>query len=551
MYRSEGGPATRLFTIVRNPYERVISDFYWQKRQREIQMKESRGEQAPGDNPAGQRGPEDDPAALNRWVRKIMAQIKDKGTCPLGHCYPMHQYVYSDGQQIIDHVLRLENLEVEFPDLMWRYNLSVPLEHKNKRQSTSSLAPADLSDESIRLINAHFRRDFELFEYEMLSGQGGAASAAPPRREASTATATEALRDGLLLPSVWGQSDHVAPNSRRLECEFGGGAYRLTGPPRQDVLSAKLATSSIYLPRRSPWGYSNAAESVAVPRDAVTRIEQPAVYLGLVTGAYGHFLLESLGRFLPLVKNDLSPRPTIGLYNRAEYVDTEEHRAANCSVVPGPWNVSRFIQRLNLTGAFGIEIQLVTRPLLASTLFVPEQAAQLYRPLPSEMRQVFQTIARHGSRVSPLSDHERRRARCLYLSRKQAQKRKVANEGDVEALFQRQGFQILTAGRGNRAPELSRYQAARIVAGFEGTNLHNSVFMKPNGTVVVLAPLGGKGAGLGTKNQRFIERMQGAELIEVGSQRQEEHNDSMVDIKKLASALAPLFLRWKRDRVCS
>ena len=126
----------------------------------------------------------------------------------------------------------------------------------------------------------------------------------------------------------------------------------------------------------------------------------------------------------------------------------------------------------------------------------------------------------------------------------------MANEGDVEALFQRQGFQILTAGRGNRAQELSRYQAARIVAGFEGTNLHNSVFMKPNGTVVVLAPLGGKRAGLGTKNQRFIERMQGAKLIEVDNKRQEEHNDSVVDIKKLAGALAPLFSRWKRDRVC-
>ena len=80
----------------------------------------------------------------------------------------MHRYVYSNDQQIIDHVLHLENIDHEFDALMRRYNLTVSLLHRNKRNATSSLAVHDLSRASIALINAHFAQDFEAFGYEMI-----------------------------------------------------------------------------------------------------------------------------------------------------------------------------------------------------------------------------------------------------------------------------------------------------------------------------------------------------------------------------------------------
>ena len=140
--------------MVRDPYARLLSEFYWQ---RELEKKDDETQ-----------GPDDTPAVLNRWVQKTVAQIKNTGTCQLGHCYPMHRYVYDGDLRVIDHVLRLENLEVEFEALMRRYNLSVPLLYVNKRNHTSSLTAKDLSGKSIQLINAQFGRDFELFGYKKM-----------------------------------------------------------------------------------------------------------------------------------------------------------------------------------------------------------------------------------------------------------------------------------------------------------------------------------------------------------------------------------------------
>merc|ERR1712060_986086 len=84
------------------------------------------------------------------------------------HFLPQHLYVYNlQGEKIIDHVLRFENLDEEFSQLMKYYAINVTLGKKstNVRKSDSLLTTANLTQKTILMINKYFTDDFKLFNY--------------------------------------------------------------------------------------------------------------------------------------------------------------------------------------------------------------------------------------------------------------------------------------------------------------------------------------------------------------------------------------------------
>ena len=105
---------------------------------------------------------------MNKWILEELNKAIKYGTCALGHCIPMHKYVYLDGGQIVSHVLKMENLTAEFQDLMKQYQLPVRLERVNVKNKDSMLGVDDLSQDAISKINEWARLDFYYFGYEML-----------------------------------------------------------------------------------------------------------------------------------------------------------------------------------------------------------------------------------------------------------------------------------------------------------------------------------------------------------------------------------------------
>lgn len=73
------------------------------------------------------------------------------------------------------------------------------------------------------------------------------------------------------------------------------------------------------------------------------------------------------------------------------------------------------------------------------------------------------------------NDCERR----VFLSRRSGVgMQRLANTGDVEAVFARHGFEVLYPENIDFADQISRYANARVVAGFAGSAMHNCVFMR-------------------------------------------------------------------------
>lgn len=57
---------------------------------------------------------------FNGWINDALDTVFSKGFYFAGHCIPMHVYTHSEGKQIVDHILHLENISVELPALLER-----------------------------------------------------------------------------------------------------------------------------------------------------------------------------------------------------------------------------------------------------------------------------------------------------------------------------------------------------------------------------------------------------------------------------------------------
>ena len=139
---------TKTFCVVRNPYDRIVSEYY----------SKFGGYKGNGRNNV---------TVMNGWIQKQLAPGMKRQV----HRLPQHMYVYNMmGEKIIDHVLRFERLEEGFAALMDQYELNIDLPRRlNQRNASNSvLTTANLTEETIRVINTFYGDDFKRFSYTQL-----------------------------------------------------------------------------------------------------------------------------------------------------------------------------------------------------------------------------------------------------------------------------------------------------------------------------------------------------------------------------------------------
>lgn len=138
------------FAIVRDPYDRIISEYHHLS-------KESH----------------DTPQKMQKWIDDNLTRIVQFKHFP-GHFLPQHFYIVSpSGKQIINHVIRYETLEEEFPKLMEQYKLSdIVLPPKGKFVAptfNTQWTNRHLTIELIARINDIYSRDFDELGYKMVT----------------------------------------------------------------------------------------------------------------------------------------------------------------------------------------------------------------------------------------------------------------------------------------------------------------------------------------------------------------------------------------------
>jgi len=170
-----------LFAVVRNPYDRLLSEYYFRMH---LVLKKPLEYTNKAKN-------------LNQFVMHHLSRMSkftpnDARFYQLsGHLIPQYEYVYSDHnpstmnntesnihnprppqEKLVHHVLSFENLVADFENLMTVYGQNktdwiFPEPNTIRATSQKLLSPKDFSPESIQLIQTFYRKDFEMFHYDI------------------------------------------------------------------------------------------------------------------------------------------------------------------------------------------------------------------------------------------------------------------------------------------------------------------------------------------------------------------------------------------------
>ena len=140
------------FIIVRNPYDRILSEYYckWGGIGKNLKIKHNKQQFN---------------SFLVRSIKKLA--FRGKGS----HYTPLHKYIDKSTKQ---YIIKYENLNYELNSLfntVYKLNIKLSSQHRVNKRKINTFCLDDFSPELIELINKVYDKDFKLFGYKKFNNK--------------------------------------------------------------------------------------------------------------------------------------------------------------------------------------------------------------------------------------------------------------------------------------------------------------------------------------------------------------------------------------------
>ena len=81
------------------------------------------------------------------------------------HLVPQYQYLTDSYGNKVENILHQENLNEELNKFIKKYNLNIELSNERKEEKKRNFKKDNLNDNSVRLIQKYYKKDFEELNY--------------------------------------------------------------------------------------------------------------------------------------------------------------------------------------------------------------------------------------------------------------------------------------------------------------------------------------------------------------------------------------------------
>ncbi len=262
------------------------------------------------------------------------------------------------------------------------------------------------------------------------------------------------LENGIITPTVYDPKTDV----------FTGGVYSQHGTLCQPAERSHLLSNVRFFPPSTI--------DPQIPCDE--ELSGTTLYLGHYTHFYGHFLMETLARFWAL-DSDLKYDHIVfhTLFDNASTSDT-------------------FSAAQTAFEAFGInpiQVKIIKKTVKAEKLIVPTKLIAVSDQASPEQAAIYQKLIAHCHNQNSAGPETL--PKRVYVSRRQLnslgnRERFTQNEAEAEAVFESHGFTVVYPEQLDFQYQVRLFHAADIVAGLDGSALHNALFMRPGTKTIIL-----------------------------------------------------------------
>ena len=189
-------------------------------------------------------------------------------------------------------------------------------------------------------------------------------------------------------------------------------------------------------------------------------VSSKSVFIGHITNHYGHFLLETMSRFWIFLFNYLDKFQIKNIVFIKWIDESNNNKYKLFEIISNMINLQKY------------NIIFVDKPTKFNTIFIPQKLCYINKKMLNDQKIIYNELVRNSYCSSNNKVYKK-----IYISRLKGIKR-IKNENDIINIFKKYNFYIVNPQVKNFRYDILLYKQATVIAGLDGSNLHNVVFAK-------------------------------------------------------------------------